>query len=522
MSLIDYSLYLVTGRSLLPPEKDYYQSLEESLQGGVTVVQIREKDAETAEFLEVATKSKEICDRYDVPILINDRVDVALAVGAHGVHVGQTDMSVALLRSLLPKNAIIGVSCNNTDHVRKAIKDGVDYIGIGAVWGTQTKKLTNPLVGVRGVSSRLELLDGTNIKAVAIGGIKSTNLLRTLHGSVTTTNHVLDGIAVVSEIVASQEPRQAAEKLSKIFKSFRAEPPRGISSSEGVPAERVIINKVAQLMSAVRDINPLVHQITNIVAATQSANITLALGGSPIMATEPKEMEDISRISNALLVNIGTMRFDGKESMSKAGYFANANKKPLVFDPVGIGASAFRKETVKDLLNTFQASVIKGNAGEMAALANSQEVLTKGVDSLGAGFKDPVGFVRALAKKERCVIAMTGAVDYISDGVSVIALRNGHEVLGKFTGSGCIVGSSIATYCGVVSAQSEKEDGKLVHGDMLLGAVAGILVLTVAAELAVQREDVKGPGTFLPALIDQLWSLKPETVQSLARLEVFS
>ncbi|KAG5643447.1 hypothetical protein DXG03_000920 [Asterophora parasitica] len=473
------------GRDLLPPEKDYYESLEESLQGGVTVVQVREKNADSAEFLEVATKSKEICDRYNVPILINDRVDIALAIGAHGVHVGQTDMGVAQVRAFLPKDAIIGVSCNNEEHVRKAIKDGADYVGIGAVYGTQTKKLKEPIIGVRGVGSRLAVLDGTNIKAVAIGGIKSTNLLRTLHGSVSSTNHALDGVAVVSDIVGSQEPRLAAGKLLRILRDFRADPPPAIISSLELPAERVIVDKVAEVMSTVRSINPLVHQITNIVVTTQSANITMALGGSPIMATDHEEMEDLSRISNSLLINIGTMRSD-------------------------------------ELLNTFQVSVIKGNAGELAALADSTEVLTKGVDSLGSGFKDPVGFVRALAKKERCVVAMTGPVDYISDGTTVIAIKNGDEIMGKFTGSGCIIGSSIATYCGAICAQSESESGKLVNGDMLLGAVAGILALTVAAELAVKREDVKGPGTFLPALIDTLWTLQPGTVQSLAQVEVFA
>jgi len=130
--------------------------------------------------------------------------------------------------------------------------------------------------------------------------------------------------------------------------------------------------------------------------------------------------------------------------------------------------------------------------------------------------------VRTLARKERCVVVLTGPVDYISDGVNVIALRNGHELLGRITGSGCILGSSIATYCGACCAQGKKEDGGvLVHGDMLTGAVAAVLVLTVAAEIAAQRVDVKGPGTFLPALIDELWTLQPSTVQSLARIELF-
>jgi Thiamine monophosphate synthase len=104
-----------------------------------------------------------------VPLLINDRVDVAIAVNARGVHLGQTDMSVVQARSLLPHGSIIGVSCNNEDHVRTAVRDGADYVGIGAVWGTQTKKLTNPIVGVRNVGAMLDILDGTNVKAVAIG-----------------------------------------------------------------------------------------------------------------------------------------------------------------------------------------------------------------------------------------------------------------------------------------------------------------------------------------------------------------
>lgn len=104
-----------------------------------------------------------------MPIIINDRVDIALAIGADGVHVGQTDMPVSIARSLLPPTSIIGVSCNTVEHVKKAVEEGVDYIGIGPVWTTQTKKLTNPILGVRGVGEMLEALDGTDVKAVAIG-----------------------------------------------------------------------------------------------------------------------------------------------------------------------------------------------------------------------------------------------------------------------------------------------------------------------------------------------------------------
>ena len=152
------------------------------------MVQIREKAADTGEvnvdcdlgtarrldltkpqFLEIAEKSKSICDRYNVPLLVNDRIDIALAVGANGVHLGQTDMPIAVARRLLPPNTIVGASCNNVAEVKKALKDGADYIGIGAVWTTNTKALDKPLVGVRNVGPMLEMLDGTPVQAVAIG-----------------------------------------------------------------------------------------------------------------------------------------------------------------------------------------------------------------------------------------------------------------------------------------------------------------------------------------------------------------
>ncbi|PFH53734.1 hypothetical protein AMATHDRAFT_136883 [Amanita thiersii Skay4041] len=520
---IDYSLYLVTGRELVPPGKTYLESLKEALQGGVTVVQIREKNTETSEFLQIAQSSKLLCDEHHVPLIINDRIDIALATGAHGVHLGQTDMPVATARRLVPPGTVIGVSCNTVEQVRRAVSDGADYVGLGAVWATTTKKLTSPVVGVRGVGAMLEVLDGTRVKAVAIGGIKELNLLRTLHGSVSRTNHSLDGVAVVSEIMASQKPKEAAATLLSIFNAFNAtlnnEP-----SPASVSMDSKILQGVLKLMEEVQRTAPLIHQITNTVVATQSANVTLALGASPIMANDADEMEDLAKIPGALLINIGTLGAASIPGMRKAGYYANANKKPIVFDPVGVGATALRKETVKELLNMFQVSIIKGNAGELAALADSTEVASKGVDSLG-GFKDPITFVRELAKKERCVTVMTGETDYISDGDLVVVLKHGHPILGKITGSGCLVGSAIATYCAAATSLaglSQHVDGQLVRGNMLLAAVAGVLVLTIATEEAVKGDKVKGPGSFLSGLIDVLWTLSSNDISQLARIEVHS
>lgn len=129
------------------------------------------------QFLEIAKESKSLCEDYGVPLIINDRIDIALAIDADGVHLGQTDMPLHVARVLLPPGKIIGVSCNNVNHVKKAVEDGADYVGIGAVWATNTKQLTSPVLGVRAVGPLLAALDGTSVKAVAIGMIQSKSLV---------------------------------------------------------------------------------------------------------------------------------------------------------------------------------------------------------------------------------------------------------------------------------------------------------------------------------------------------------
>jgi thiamine-phosphate diphosphorylase / hydroxyethylthiazole kinase len=121
------------------------------------------------QFLEIAQRSKDICTRYNIPLIINDRIDIALAVAADGVHLGQFDMPISIARKLLPQGTIIGISCNVVEHVQKAVQQGADYIGIGAIWGTQTKDMTGKVIGVRNVGKLLKELDGTTVKAVGIG-----------------------------------------------------------------------------------------------------------------------------------------------------------------------------------------------------------------------------------------------------------------------------------------------------------------------------------------------------------------
>ncbi|GJE94913.1 Hydroxyethylthiazole kinase [Phanerochaete sordida] len=513
---VDYSLYLVTGRDLLPPGKDYLESLEEALQGGVTLVQVREKTADTGEILDIARQTKALCDRYNVPLIIDDRVDVALAVGAAGVHLGQTDMPVPVARALLPPHAVIGKTCNTAAHVAAALADGADYVGLGPVWGTATKRIAHPPAGPRGIAALLAPLAGTPVRAVAIAGINAANVLHCLWGATTPDGHTLDGVAVVSDIVASPEPRAAAQRLSTAIRAFYAAPHHTFARAPSAPPYTADALKAAAgaILADIKRFAPLVHQITNNVVTTQSANATLALGGSPIMATAPQEMADLSRATGALLVNFGTIQ--NLDGMLEAGRHANMNRKPVVFDPVGVGATAYRRESAQGLLRAWQATVIKGNAGELAALADSAEVQAKGVDSVG-GFADPARFVRDLARAHRCIVVLTGVVDWVSDGTHVARLANGHALLGAITGSGCMVGTAVAAFCAGAScaaaaarAANAPEDGALVRGDMFLAAVGGVLAVTVAAELAAARADVQGSGTFLPALIDELGRLGAE------------
>ncbi|KAI0036855.1 thiamine biosynthetic bifunctional enzyme [Vararia minispora EC-137] len=522
---VDYSVYLVTGRELLPRGKTYTECLEEALKGGVTVVQVREKTAETGEFLSIARQTIEICRRYNVPVLINDRIDIALASGADGIHVGQTDMPLAEARKLLPPNAIIGVSCNNIEHVKAAIAGGADYLGLGSIFPTNTKDVTEPgrIPGISGTQDMLAVLEGTTIQSVAIGGIKIDNLARVLHGCSSPNGHGLDGIAVVSEIMASPEPRIAAERLAKTCSSWKSVPRRPVSFTTPLSSAVAYVRRSAELLELVRTLSPLVHQITNNVVKTQSANATLALGGSPIMAAAAEEQVDLARIPGGLLINFGTVEDVG--GMLAAGREANKNRKPIVFDPVGVGATAHRRATATRLLDAWQATVIKGNAAEIGAVAKLEEVASKGVDSVGSGFKDPATVVRTLARKQRCIVILSGHIDYISDGDTVIQVSNGHPLLSQITGSGCMLGTTVATFCGAASMEAEKEPsetdpGTLVKGDMLSPAVAGVLALTIASERAAARDTVLGPGSFLPALIDELSLLTPDTIESSAKITV--
>lgn len=201
----DYRLYLVTDRDVLK-NKDLCFAVEEGIKGGVTIVQIREKDLSSLEFYNTALKVKEVTDKYNIPLIVNDRLDIALAIDAAGLHVGQKDMPADVARKLLGPDKILGVSAATMEEAKKAEEDGADYIGVGAIFPTSTKNDARAV----SVESLGKIKEGITIPVVAIGGINSKNaeLLRPAN---------IDGIAIVSDILGKENVTLAAEVLRRII-----------------------------------------------------------------------------------------------------------------------------------------------------------------------------------------------------------------------------------------------------------------------------------------------------------------
>ena len=195
-------LYLVTDQFDLT-EEEFLNVIEQSILGGVSIVQIREKTSTTKDFYELAKKSKKITDKYDVPLIINDRIDVAQAVDASGVHLGQEDMPCKIARSILGPDKTIGISAHTFKEALKAQNDGADYLGVGAIIETDTKQDADIAIP----TELQKIKDYIEIPTVAIGGIKESNAKKILN------DYDFDGIAVVSAIMLSENPREASERL---------------------------------------------------------------------------------------------------------------------------------------------------------------------------------------------------------------------------------------------------------------------------------------------------------------------
>jgi hydroxyethylthiazole kinase len=265
---------------------------------------------------------------------------------------------------------------------------------------------------------------------------------------------------------------------------------------------------IGALLEALHTKKPLVHHLTNYVTVNDCANIVLAIGASPIMADDRAEVEAITAISSALVLNIGTLNQRTIAAMIVAGKKANALQIPVVLDPVGAGASQLRNETTRQLLEQVQLSVLRGNMSEIR-FASGLTASTHGVDASAADIEGsgPNGaqIARALAQKLQCVVAITGAIDYISDGVRCVAITNGHPMLSRVTGTGCMTTSLVGSFCGATSHYFE-------------AAVAGVACMGIAGELAFATAGERGTGSFRTALIDSISKLDSFTFEKLAKI----
>ncbi|KAH8724343.1 Hydroxyethylthiazole kinase family-domain-containing protein [Phaeosphaeriaceae sp. PMI808] len=486
---VDYSLYLVTDSTeAILGSRDLVHVVEQALAGA-----------------------------HNVPLLINDRVDVALAVRCEGVHLGQDDMNIAEARRILGEDAIIGATVSSTEEARVAVEQGADYLGIGTLYATNTKN-TKSIIGINGIRKILQYLNTADessqkVKTVCIGGVNLSNTQRLIYqlhapSSPSAAPKSIDGIAVVSAIVGAIDPKEASVHFRQLLRALppwevhHARPHFWLEKEEDEIAH--ILSCAQKATKAVQDTRPISHNMTNLVVQNFAANVALCIGASPIMANYGEEATDLASLGGALVINTGTVTPDGILNYKKAIKAYNLVGGPIILDPVGAGATKVRKQALHDLMNTSYFDVIKGNEREVLAVAQasgftlSATTQQRGVDSGDALYSldQRAYLVSRIALRERNVVLMTGATDVVSDGVRTYAVSNGHAFLGVITGSGCALGTTLSAYVAANPA------------DKLMAVLAGLLHYEVAAEIAGERKYPGfkgGPGTFVPAFLDELY-----------------
>jgi hydroxyethylthiazole kinase len=258
---------------------------------------------------------------------------------------------------------------------------------------------------------------------------------------------------------------------------------------------------VSSILQRVRDENPLVHNITNVVVTNFTANGLLAVGASPVMAYAPEEVADMVRISRALVLNIGTLNKDVVSSMVLAGKTANELGIPVIFDPVGAGATPFRTEMAQKIIEEVNVSVIRGNAAEVAnVLGEKWEI--KGVDG-GTHQGSNIELAVTAAQKLNTTVVITGKDDVLTDGTTTYLVSNGHPLLTKVTGTGCLLTSVIGAFAGV-----EK--------NLLLAGLSALSFYGIAAEKAFEKAGHLGPGSFQIEFLNQLSLVTSEDIEQLS------
>ena len=264
---------------------------------------------------------------------------------------------------------------------------------------------------------------------------------------------------------------------------------------------RIAPETIAALLEDVRTKRPLVHHMTNTVTINDCANVTLAIGAAPVMAEAIEEVGEMAGHANALVLNIGTLSRSQVLSMLEAGKAANSKKIPIVFDPVGAGATSMRTSSAQMILEDMKVTILKGNAGEIGVLAGA-DAKVRGVDSAGIT-GDIARIAKDYAKASGLIVAVSGATDIITDGKQTVFVENGHPMMGRLSGTGCMAASLTGAFAGVTD-------------NRVAATAAAFAAFGIAGELAAAA--AKGPYSFRLALVDAIATLTPADLAARARI----
>ncbi len=261
--------------------------------------------------------------------------------------------------------------------------------------------------------------------------------------------------------------------------------------------------RIADRLEALRARPPMVHNITNFVVMNFTANALLALGAAPVMAHAPEEVEEMAALAGALVLNLGTLATPWIEAMFRAAGAANTRGVPVILDPVGAGATRFRTDTARRMLTALKFAAVRGNASEILALAGRPS-RTRGVDSADDA-RDTRAVAVELARQIHGVVAVTGAEDFVTDGTRAAVIANGHPLMARVTGTGCVATALTGAFCAV-------------EPDAFVAACAALVVWGVAGELAAEQHST--PGAYQIGLLDALFRIDRATLRERARVSV--
>lgn len=256
-----------------------------------------------------------------------------------------------------------------------------------------------------------------------------------------------------------------------------------------------------QDLNQIKAKSPLIHNITNYVVMNNTANALLAIGASPVMAHAVEEVVEMANLASALVLNIGTLEPLWVQSMKLAAKAANHKGVPIVFDPVGAGATSYRTEICKQILDEVKPTIIRGNASEIISLINSHSK-TKGVDSTDSS-ASALSSAQVLAKHTGAIVVISGQTDYITDGNEVITISNGNPMMAKVTGMGCTATAIVAAFAAI-------------NSNILEAAAHGMAAMGIAGEIAAERSN--GNGSLQINFFDEMYNLNEETIKNKLKL----